>query len=97
MPNIEFDVDHVAKLANLELSDDERAHFSEDLPSIVAYVSKLHEVETEGVAANAYLMKERNVFRADEVESSSNDTQQALVKEFPKSTGDMLDVPGVFE
>ena len=41
--------DHIAKLARLDLSDEDHAQLKEQLPSIVAYVSKLHEVDTSGV------------------------------------------------
>ena len=49
MPNIEFDIDHVAKLAMLDINDEERAMFAEQLPSILAYVGKLAEVDTEEI------------------------------------------------
>ena len=96
MANIEFDIDKVAKLSNLELSDEERAELSEQLPSIMAYVSKLHEVDTSGADPSAYLTKEKNVFREDEV-IMDEDERARVIDNFPKKTGDALEVPAVFE
>ncbi|MFH1712095.1 MAG: Asp-tRNA(Asn)/Glu-tRNA(Gln) amidotransferase subunit GatC [Patescibacteria group bacterium] len=97
MPNIEFNVDTIAKLAMLNLSDEERAMLSEQLPSIVAYISKLHEVDTSGVVAKAYLTEQINVFREDELVECDIDTRKRCVDAFPKKTGEALEVPGVFE
>jgi len=97
MPNIEFDIDHVAKLAMLDISDEERAMFEEQLPSILAYVSKLSEVDTEGVDSSAYISDLHNVMRADEEVRSSNELRADIVKSFPKESGGALEVPAVFE
>lgn len=97
MTKIEFDVDKVAKLALLDLTDEERVMLSDQLPSIVAYISKLHEVDTSGVDAKAYLTDQVNVFRDDVIEGCEADVRQRLIDAFPKKTGDALEVPGVFE
>ena len=97
MPNIEFNIDHVAKLAMLDISDKERAMFEEQLPSIVAYVSKLQEVDTKGVDSSAYISDLHNVIRADEEVRSSDELRADIVKSFPKESGNALEVPAVFE
>ena len=97
MPNIEFDVDHVAQLAMLDLDDQERAMFAEQLPSILAYVSKLAEVDTQGVDASAYISDLHNVMREDEEVKSSDELRSDIVKSFPKESGGALEVPAVFE
>ena len=97
MPNIEFDVDKVAKLAKLELTDEERAQFGEQLPSILAYVSKLGEVDTSQVDPKAYIIEQENVFRADEVKDCNPETRQRIIESFPVEKGGALQVPGIFE
>lgn len=97
MPNIEFDVDHVAKLAMLDLTDEQRAMLKDQLPSILSYISKLHEVDTSTVDAKAYLTDRENVFRPDEVKSCPEDMRERIIDAFPKKTGNALEVPGVFE
>jgi aspartyl-tRNA(Asn)/glutamyl-tRNA(Gln) amidotransferase subunit C len=97
MANIEFDIDKVAKLARLDLNDDEREQLAEQLPSIVAYISKLHEVDTSAVAAKEYLTEQKNVFRSDEEKGCDAGVRKRAINLFPKKTGDALEVPGVFE
>jgi len=47
------DVTYVADLANLELTEEERAHMLRDLNSILEYVARLGELETDKVAPMA--------------------------------------------
>ena len=43
------DVEHVAKLARLELSEEEKIKFSKQLGDILKYVEQMNEVDTTGV------------------------------------------------
>ncbi len=96
MSNIEFNLDRVAELSMLSLTDEEKKQLEVQLPSIVAYVSRLHEVDTSNVEAKPYLQQEKNVFRDDEVKE--DDSEKERVRDnFPKKTGDALEVPAVFE
>lgn len=97
MPNIEFDVDHIATLAMLDLGDDEREMFKEQLPSIVAYVSKLAEVDTSGADSSAYISDLQNVVRTDEEKKTEPAMRKDLINSFPKESGDALEVPAIFE
>ncbi|MBU4314943.1 Asp-tRNA(Asn)/Glu-tRNA(Gln) amidotransferase subunit GatC [Patescibacteria group bacterium] len=97
MGNIEFNVDSVAKLAMLDLTDEERAMFAQQLPSIMAYVSKLHEVDTSKVDSSAYLTDLKNVMREDVAIDLSEDLRADLIKAFPSEKGGALEVPAIFE
>lgn len=97
MGNIEFDVKKIAGLAKMSLTDEELTIFEKDMPSIMAYISKLQEVDTSKVEAKEYIMETENVYRADEIKAVSEADRQALINEFPKKTGDALEVPAVFE
>lgn len=92
---MQIDIDHVAKLAKLQLNPDERAMLAEQLPAILDYIGQLQEVDTSGVDAKAYLTDAANVFRADEPRQNEA-LREALVAMFPKKMGDALEVPGVF-
>lgn len=96
MSNIKFDIDHIAKLSRLELSDEDRAQLNEQLPSILEYVSKLQEVDTSSVDVKAYLTDEENVWREDVVKMDE-DERKRVIDNFPKKTGNALEVPAVFE
>jgi aspartyl-tRNA(Asn)/glutamyl-tRNA(Gln) amidotransferase subunit C len=58
---------HVAKLARLSLRPDEIEVFTRQLNDILAYVEKLQELDTEGVAPLAHVIPVFNVFREDGV------------------------------
>ena len=47
------DVDRIAALARLELTDDERARFATQLSAILAYADQVQQADTAGVAADA--------------------------------------------
>lgn len=96
MPNIEFDIDRVSKLAYLSLTDKEKAELQEQLPSIVAYISKLHEVDTSNIDAKEYLTDQQNVFREDEAAVDESE-RRAVIEAFPKEQGGALEVPAIFE
>jgi aspartyl-tRNA(Asn)/glutamyl-tRNA(Gln) amidotransferase subunit C len=64
------DVEKVALLARLQLSDAELATMSEQLAQIVGYVDHLAAVDTEGVEPMAHAVEQVNVFRDDEVAMS---------------------------
>ena len=58
---------HVAKLARLSLRPEEIEVFTRQLNDILAYVSKLQELDTEGVPPLAHVIPVFNVFREDVV------------------------------
>ena len=64
------DVEKVALLARLRLSDDELEHMTGQLAAIVGYVDQLSEVDTTGVEPMAHAVELTNVFAADEIEPS---------------------------
>ena len=61
------DVRHIAKLARLQLSDDEVEKFSGELTSILDYVDMLQEVDTKDVEPTAQVTGLTNAFRDDEI------------------------------
>lgn len=64
------DVEKVALLARLQLSEAELATMSEQLAQIVGYVDHLATVDTEGVEPMAHAVEQLNVFRDDAVAMS---------------------------
>ncbi len=64
------DIEKVALLARLQLTEDELATMTAELAQIVGYVDQLSEVNTDGVEPMAHAIEIVNVFRADEVAPS---------------------------
>ena len=57
---------HVARLARLELTDDEVAKFQEQLSAILEAVSKVAELDLEGVPPTAHPLELENAWAEDE-------------------------------
>jgi aspartyl-tRNA(Asn)/glutamyl-tRNA(Gln) amidotransferase subunit C len=64
------DVEHVAHLARLNLSDEEKETFTKHLDSILTFAEKLNELDTEGVEPTSHILDLKNVVREDQVRPS---------------------------
>lgn len=64
------EVEHVALLARLHLSEREKTLFAEQLGFILDYAAKLNELDTEGIQPLEHVLPVANVFREDEVQAS---------------------------
>src|SRR4051812_5505642 len=64
------DIEKVALLARLQLTDDELAKMTVELAQIVGYVDQLGEVDTDGIEPMAHPIEKANVFRDDVVAES---------------------------
>jgi len=64
------EVEHVAKLARLELSEDEKVTFARQLSGILNYMDQLRTLDTTGVEPTATVLPADNIFREDEVRPS---------------------------
>ena len=71
------DIEKVALLARLQLTEDELATMTSELAQIVGYVDQLGEVNTEGVEPMAHAVEVTNVFR-DDVVTPSLPREEAL-------------------
>lgn len=60
-----FDIDRVAHLARLDLTDEERATFGAQLETIVAYVDRIAGLDVEGLAPTLHGHNVNNIFRED--------------------------------
>lgn len=61
------DVEHVARLARLALTDDEIERLTSDLAAVLDHAADVAALDLEGVPPTAHPLPLRNVLRADEV------------------------------
>ena len=61
------DVEHVALLARLELTEEEKELYAEQLAKILEYAAILNELDTSEVPPLAHVLPLKNVFREDRV------------------------------
>jgi aspartyl-tRNA(Asn)/glutamyl-tRNA(Gln) amidotransferase subunit C len=95
---VEIDIDHVARLARLDLTDEERMRLREQLGAIVDYAAKVGEVATDDVPPTARAIPLSNVFRPDEVgvPVGSIPREDALANA-PRREDDRFRVPRIIE
>ena len=89
------EVEHVAKLARLEITETEKEAFSQQLSAIMTYVEKLNQLKTEGVEPTATVLGQTNVFREDKARPSLP-VEKALANA-PEQAGGFFVVPKIIE
>ncbi len=90
-----IDIEKVAELARIALTEEEKAKFSSQLESILGYIDKLNELDTSDVEPTAHPHSVENVWREDETEPELP-TSEAL-RNAPKQRQNMFVVPKVVE
>ncbi len=93
----DFNVQHLADLARVELSQEELTMIEPQLATIIEYIGKLSKLDTSHVSPFVYVNDLKNVFRADEISVCDPDVMKRCLEAFPERTGDLLKVQGVFE
>ncbi len=89
------EVEHVARLARLELTEEEKERMRAHLDSILTYMDKLNELDTSGVEPTSHVLPMTNVFRADEVRPSLS--QEEALANAPDRQDLFFRVPRILE
>ena len=87
------EVEHVAHLARLTLTEEELDKMTGQLDNILSYVDKLGELDTSQVVPTTHVFSLSNAFREDVVRESL--TQAEAVKNGPQHNGEMFQVPRI--
>ena len=67
---MKMDIEKVARLARLQLSEDEKKRFEGQLDQILTHIEQLNRVDTTGVEPTSHAIPIHNAFREDEVKPS---------------------------
>ena len=89
------DVEHVARLARLHLTDDEIDRMQSQLSNILEAIETLRDVDTSQVGPTASVIQLENVMRDDEVRPGL--TREAALANAPLRDDPFLRVPTVLE
>ena len=89
------EVEHISKLARLELTDEQKARYREQLEAILDHVAKLQELDTQDVPPTASVSVGQMPLRADESRPSLS--TQALLENAPQQDDGQFQIPPVFE
>jgi aspartyl-tRNA(Asn)/glutamyl-tRNA(Gln) amidotransferase subunit C len=83
----EQEVQHIAKLAKLKLSDAEVTKFSTQLSGILSYVDQLKEVDTSSVEPTAQVTGLTNASQTDDIINCPQSRELLQCSELPKVRG----------
>jgi aspartyl-tRNA(Asn)/glutamyl-tRNA(Gln) amidotransferase subunit C len=89
------DVEHVARLTRLALTEAELERMREQLNSILAHLDTLRAVPTEGVEPTSHAVDVVNVMRDDEVAPCL--AREAALANAPDPSGELFRVPRIIE
>jgi aspartyl-tRNA(Asn)/glutamyl-tRNA(Gln) amidotransferase subunit C len=92
---VEIDVDHVAMLARLELTPEERERLRHQLGLILEHAAKVREVAADDVPPTSHPVPRSNVYRPDEVGPCL--TPQEALANAPQAEGNRFKVPPIVE
>lgn len=91
------EVEKVARLARIELTDEELERFRHQLSAVLDYVEQLQKVNTSGVEATAQVTGLENVWREDAVTEDQPDEREAALAQSPERVANLIKVKSVFE
>lgn len=89
------EVEHVARLARLEITEVEKEALSEQLSAILTYIEKLKTLDTEGVEPTTTVIEQTNVFREDRARPSL--PVETALANAPEQAEGFLCVPRILE
>jgi aspartyl-tRNA(Asn)/glutamyl-tRNA(Gln) amidotransferase subunit C len=92
---MKMDIEKVAKLARLELSEEEKEIFGNHLDQILTHMEQLNRLDTTGVEPTFHAISIENVFRQDETKSSC--PQEEVLGIAPDEEDGYFKVPRIIE
>lgn len=88
-------VEHVAKLARIKISEEEKTNLTDDLGKILNYVEELESAPTENVVPISQISDLENIARKDEIEASL--PNEKVLENAPEKEDKFIKVKKVFE
>jgi aspartyl-tRNA(Asn)/glutamyl-tRNA(Gln) amidotransferase subunit C len=88
-------IENLANLARLHFNEEEKEEIKSDLQRMIAFIDKLNELNTDGVAPVLHMSDGTNIFREDEILGSV--TREEALKNAPATDGVFFKVPKVIK
>lgn len=92
-----MDINHIAKLARLDLSEEEKQKFAKELDAILGFVEKLKEADVVNVSPMAGGTDLNNIMRDDEIGEKNSEQRKIILDNAPRKKDDYIEVKAVFE
>lgn len=93
--DVSIEIDHVAHLARLALTEDERVKFGTQLNTILEYIGKLNELDTSDIPPTSHVIDIRNVMREDIAMPSVS--REKILSNAPDRTENLYRVPKIID
>jgi len=90
------EIDHLLKLARIELSSQEKKKIALDLENILDYIKQLQKLNTDGVEPMTGGTLLENIYREDRIDKQKQDTSKELKKSAPCLKDDYFKIPPIF-
>ena len=88
-------VEHVANLARLNLTQEETEHLTKDMESIIAFADKINSLDINDIEPTAHIIPINNVFRDDIIKPSMD--REELLSNAPNKENGCFSVPKIVE
>lgn len=92
---MKIEIEKVARLARLELSEEEKKRFGQQLDQVLTYMEQLNRLDTSGVEPTSHAIPLVNVFREDEVTASL--PREEILRNAPDQEEGYFKVPRIIE
>lgn len=92
---MKISVEHIAKLARLSVTEEEKELFGSQLEGILAYMEKLNELDTKNVEPTSHVLSLSNVMRDDSARPSI--PREDALMNAPDHTDKFYRVPKIIE
>src|SRR5512143_2691784 len=90
------EVDRIAMLARLSLTQEEEARFAQQLSAVLDYAAELAGIDVEGIPPTATVLAAHNIMRSADAASQTMPREEAL-KNAPRSDGASFEVQATFK
>ena len=89
------EVDHIAKLARLELTEGEKTRYQQQLSAILEYAARLQKIDTANIPPTSSVLPERSILRPDDPHPGLK--SEDLLSNAPQTEQKQFRVPLVLE
>lgn len=91
------DIEHLASLARIRLTDEELSKLETELSSIVEYVGVVSDIAASDADATPQVGVRHNIFRDDEATNQPEQFTKDIMAEMPKTDGRFLSVKKILQ
>lgn len=90
-------VNKIAELARLEMSEKETEKMQKDLAEILGYIDMLKEVDIANIEPTNYSVRQENIMREDNAEKAGDEIVKDMLAQAPEKQGNYIKVKEILK